>query len=292
MNKLSYNRTLAWILLVAAVAGACLIGQLRKASFEAKKPTELLDVRYHQWIEDSTGMLSDATIETVSKYNAAWDNSYHATIAIATIPTLNGWQDGMDYGKTLGEKWGLSSRDMLLLLVKDGYWYAILGNDVQDTVQQNKQEEKLESAMSNPYYKGNYDEAVIAFFRQADIYYAQASQYFYSSVSPGLGEYHSPNESGISLFGVLLLIVGIFIVWALLDRVRYNRYRRRTVVVGAPRVTYYPIFWGRHAAPPRHAPPPPGGYRPPHPTPPGPPRSSGSYRGGNTGRGGFGGKKR
>lgn len=289
MNKLSYNRTLAWILLIAAVAGACLIGQLRKASFEAKKPTALLDVRYHQWIEDSAGMLSDATIETVSSYNTAWDSKYHATIAIATLPSLNGWQDGIDYGKALGEKWGLGSRDMLLLLVKDGYWYAVLGNDVVYTVQQNKQEEKLESAMSNPYYKGNYDEAVIAFFRQADVYYAQASQYFYATASSGLGDYRAPDESGVSVFGVLLLIVGIFIVWALLDRVRYNRYRRRTVIVGAPRVAYYPIFWGRRAAPPppRHTPPPPGGYRPPQPTPPRPPHRSGSFGGG-----GFGGRKR
>ena len=51
-----------------------------------------------------------------------------------------------------------------------------------------------------------------------------------------------------------MLIIGIFVVWMLLDAVRYSRYRRR-YVVGAPvnvvRPVYYPVFWGRRYAPPR-----------------------------------------
>ena len=313
MNKLSYNRTLAWIVLVVALVGAGLIGWLRKDSFEAKKATELLDVKFYHWIEDSADMLSDAKEKAVYAYCDSWNEKYHAVIAVATLPTLNGWKDGMDYGKALGEKWGLGSNDMLLLLVKNEYWYAILGDNVLDTVQMNNQQAKLEAAMSTAYYQGHYDEAVVAFFRQADVYYAQASQYF-SATSPslGMGSYQVPDDSGISLPGVLLLIVGIFVVWALLDRVRYNRYRRRTVVVGAPRVAYYPIFWGRRAAPPPPRPgaagyrPPMGGYQPPRPAPH-PPRSSGTYRSapptnrgtrpggssrGGFGGGGFGGKRR
>ena len=95
---------------------------------------------------------------------------------------------------------------------------------------------------------------------------------------------------------MVLLIVVIFVVWVLLDRVRYNRYRRRYIVgtpVSVVRPVYYPIFWGRHMRPrpPRQprAPygggprPPVGGYQPP--------RSGGSGFGGGSrgGRGGFGG---
>ena len=69
--------------------------------------------------------------------------------------------------------------------------------------------------------------------------------------------------------GVIFLILAIFVVWVLLDRVRYTRYRRRYILPGivAP-VRYYPIFWGRSlyrpARPRPVAPPPPmgGGYQP------------------------------
>ena len=115
-----------------------------------------------------------------------------------------------------------------------------------------------------------------------------------------------------------MLIAAILVVWALLDRVRYNRYRRR-YILGAPvnvvRPVYYPIFWGRHLRPrpPRSHRPPQGGYRPPTggPRPPAgggyrPPQSSyrpprgnsrpgggfgGGSRGGGFGNGGFGGSR-
>jgi len=76
-------------------------------------------------------------------------------------------------------------------------------------------------------------------------------------------------EAGGGIVGVIFLILAIFVVWVLLDRVRYTRYRRRYILPGivAP-VRYYPIFWGRSlyrpARPRPVAPPPPmgGGYQP------------------------------
>ena len=74
------------------------------------------------------------------------------------------------------------------------------------------------------------------------------------------------------LFGAVLLVVGIFVVWILLDGLRYRRYRRRPVVVGGP--VYYPVFWGRHPRPPRR-PAPPRGPRPPMGGGPRPPMGGG-----------------
>ena len=138
----------------------------------------------------------------------------------------------------------------------------------------------------------------------------------YSNSYNSGGEWNAPAKTGsggVSLGSVVLLIVTILVVWALLDRVRYNRYRRR-YILGAPvnvvRPVYYPIFWGRHLRPrpPRSPRPPHGGYRPPTggPRPPAgggyrPPQSSyrpprgnsrpgggfGGSRGGGFGNGGF-----
>ena len=55
------------------------------------------------------------------------------------------------------------------------------------------------------------------------------------------------SSGGTSIGSVVVLIIGIFLVWMVLDALRYSRYRRR-YIVGAPvnvvRPVYYPIFWG------------------------------------------------
>ncbi|MBE6990288.1 MAG: hypothetical protein E7426_06035 [Ruminococcaceae bacterium] len=327
MKKIFQNQAVAWVVLILAVALAAFWGQQRRASYEAKKSTELLDVSYYNWICDDAKLLSDATENAVKEYNTSWNEKYYAVTAVATLPRLNGWTEA-DYAKALGEKWGLGAGDMLLLLVKGGDWYVACGDSVLDTMT-DTQQTKLKQAIDEPYYAGNYDEAVVAFFRQADVYYAQAAPGFSggsSGSSTGTAqewtEYKEPKASGhVSIFGVILLVVGVLVVWAIIDRFRYNRYRRRSAVVvtGAPRVSYYPIFWGRStyrapvppappAAPPRPARP--HSYSSSYKRPANASRPSGSYQsssrpsggtsrpGGNSrpsggfGKGGFGGGKR
>lgn len=88
------------------------------------------------------------------------------------------------------------------------------------------------------------------------------------------------NDVGTAILFIMLLAV-IFVAWIILDRMRYNRYRRRYLMpgMGVPTVVYHPVFWGR----PR---------RPRPPRPPRPPRGPGGPRdpfGGS--RGGFGGPR-
>ena len=326
MNKLSFNRTLGWIALVLAIVLAAAWGYIRKDHYESQKATELLNVKHYQWINDDAKLLSDATEKTVSSYNTDWDDKYSTVVAVATLSKLNGWTQA-DYAKALGEKWGLGAGDMLLLLVKDSDWYVAVGDNVAVSMT-DTQQTKLKHAIDQPYYTGNYDEAVAAFFRQADVFYGQTnlglSGTSDSNSAGEWSEYREPPKPGsVSIFKVVLLVAGLLAVWAIIDRIRYGRYRRRTAVASAPAVSYYPIFWGRPAAPARPAPPPPPpaphtGYAPrpsqtvyrtngtyhnppprpaaPRPTtasrPASPSRSGGnSPRGGKFGGGGFGGGK-
>jgi uncharacterized membrane protein YgcG len=312
MKKLFQNRAVAWIVLILAVALACLWGYNRKDHYESRKTTELLEVKYYQWVNDSAKLLSDATEKTVADYDTDWNNKYYTVVAVATLNKLNGWTEA-DYARALGEKWGLGGGDMLLLLVKGDDWYVAVGDNVA-AVMTDTQQTKLKQAIDQPYYAGKYDEAVVAFFRQADVFYAQAKLNGGGSQQSGPSqeweEYSKPKQAGsVSLFKVALLVIAVLVVWAILDRFRYNRYQRRYRVASpvTPVVAYYPIFWGRTRAPaaprpvqpaapantyhrPASAPKPSGSYR--TPSSPKTPPNSGNTRPGNFGKSGFGGGKR
>ena len=283
------KRGVALAVLVIAIVGAVFIGRSRKDSFIANKPTELLDVAYQNWICDDADLLSDQTEQLIRDYNGSWNGKYYAITAVATIDHLAGW-DGQDYAAKLGETWGLGSNDMILLLVKDGDWQVYCGDNVGYTMT-DTQQSKLRQAIETTYYSGDFDSAVTAFFRQADVFYAQADL---SGGSSGDSGWYAPaapasaGSTGTSIGAVVMLIIGIFVVWMVLDAIRYSRYRRR-YIVGAPvnvvRPVYYPVFWGRHYAPPRppRAPRPPrpprgGGPRPPYGGGPRPPMGGGAPR--------------
>lgn len=299
--KFFQKRGVALVVLILAVLGSSVYGISKKPD-PLPDPTELLPVEYRTWIYDDAGLLSADTKKLIEDYNRSWDENYVALIAVASVETLVGWTNE-DYAFALGEAWGLGPNDMVLLLVENGDYYVALGEQA-NYVMMETQQQKLKNAIEDDYYDGKFDAAVTSFFRQADVFYAQVGKNLAGSDSltgweggAALPEYRDSGED-MSIFGAIVVIVAIFVLWALLDRVRYTRYRRRVVVT--PGIVYRPIFWGRphRPVPPRRpAPPPPrppagGGYRPPRSnTPPrSTPNRSNSFGGGS--RGGFGGSSR
>lgn len=272
--KFFEKRGIAFAALVLAIAAAVFIGQSRKAGYIEKQPSELPQVEYHQWICDDAGMLTDTTKDAIRQYNSAWDSKYYAIVAVATVDSLTGWTPE-EAALQLGADWGLGANDMLLMMVRNDDYYVACGDNVlwvlsnYDTMQA-----KLKQAIESAYYSGDFDAAALAFYRQADVFYGQAQL---GSTSADTVWTEPAQPGGVDVLGVILLIVAIFVVWMLLDAVRYRRYRRRYVTgapVGVVRPMYYPIFWGR----PRR-PRPPRGHRPPPPPPMGGgPRPSGGYR--------------
>ena len=307
--KFFKKRSVAVVVLVLAIAASCAYGLY-------KKPADQLNVQYGTWLLDGAGVLSADTEQTISSYDQKWDSAYRAVIAVATTDDIHGWT-AEKYAKSLGKSWGLGANDMLLLIVKGGDYYVALGDTLNQGLS-DTQTAKLQSAIETPYYQGDYDGAATAFFRQADVVLAQVLQGSGSSYNggynDGYGAYNGGwvDSSGASISSVIVLIVGIFVVWVLLDRMRYTRYQRRVRIGGPVIPYYYPIFWGRPrrrpAPPPPHhrgpgGPGSPGGPRPPMgggPRPggapprrstPRPPRSGGSHHSGGFGGGGFGGSR-
>ena len=297
--KFYQRRAVALVVLVLCVLLAGIYGI-------SKRPAELPAVKFYNWIADEAELLSPATEEVIASYNTAWNDKYYAVVAVAAVDDIHGWTQE-DFVYDLGQKWGLGSNDMLLLIVEGDHYYVGLGDNLLTMT--DTQESKLRTALEESYYRGDYDAAVVSFFRQVDVFYAQmAATSAYQGPSyewTGSGA----NGAGVSLFGVIFVIILVFLVWAMLDKVRYNRYRRRVRVM--PGIIYRPIFWGRprRVVPPVHRPaaaPPPvrpvrpasrpsGGvnYRPAPPRPTSRPtsRPSGGFGGGSRGSGGFGGSR-
>ena len=109
--KFYQKRGFALVVLVLAILGSCVYGI-------SKKPADLPQVSYGNWLRDDADLLTDETEASLRQYDQSWDSDYRAIIAVATLDTLNGWT----YEKAaaeLGSQWGLGGNDMLLLLVKD-----------------------------------------------------------------------------------------------------------------------------------------------------------------------------
>ena len=162
--KFFQKRGVAWVVLVLAIAASCLWGL-------HKKPADVPQVKYYQWICDEAGLLSEETEKTIEQYNASWNDRYRAVIAVAAVDSIQGWT----YEKfcdQLGDAWGLGENDMLLLLVKGGDYYVACGDKLANNMM-DRQQADLQNAIEPGYYKGDLDGAATAFFRQADVVYAQ-----------------------------------------------------------------------------------------------------------------------
>lgn len=263
--KFYQRRSVALVVLILAIIGASVYGL-------SKKPADLPKVEFYQWIQDDAKLLSSETEAVIEQYNTAWNDRYYAVIAVAAVDSIRGW-DADEFAFALGEEWGLGSNDMLLLLVEGQDYYVALGDTLLDYMT-DTQQAKLKSAIEPDYYQGDYDAAAVSFFRQADVVYAQVLQN-YGGVVYEWDSSYTPATGGVNIFGVIMLLILFFLVWALLDRVRYSRYQRRRVVM--PSLVYYPIFWGRSVVRPVVV-------RPTAPRPPQRPvsPSGGGYRSGGS----------
>ena len=244
--KFFKSRAVAAVVLVLAILGASFYGL-------SKKPAELPDVEYMRWISDRPDLLTAATEDVIMRYNTVWEETYGQTaIAVATVKTVRGWT-AEDFAYELGENWGLGVNDMVLLIVEDGDYYVAVGDKVA-RLMTDTQVSQLKSAIEPDYYQGDFDAAVVSFFRQADVFYAQTlgqesgkTQYYdYEWV----GSLDSGSRLPLSIFGIILVVAAVFLIWVILDKVRYNRYQRRS---NTTTVIYRPVFWGRSSRPARPA---------------------------------------
>lgn len=249
---------------------------------------------FERYVVDDADILSDRTEQAICLYNANWDKELGAIIAVVTVKNAGDLESaGYDWAYQLE----LAENDAILVIDAGQKDYKLVASGAFYDFFNSLSPSFVDNYMYGDVQDKDYNDAVTALF---------------GGIHVELGQYMANDDGDIADTAVafLFVLLLVFVVWLIIDKMRYNRYRRRYMMpgMGAPTVIYRPIFWGRHwyaPRPPRpHAPPPPrnnnrrppaggfGGTRPPmsggfssHSS-----HSSGGFGGGRGGSfGGFGG---
>ena len=230
-----------------------------------KLDPSLSTAAFTQYVRDDAGVLSDKTEEAIGLYNANWDKMFGSIMAVVTVQSSDDLENtAYDYADTMQ----LGTNDAILVIAEQQQNYYVVASGNFYDLLNGLSYSFVDSCMAGDVQKGDYNAAVQELCSQLHVELSRQYQQ----------DQAAQNDAGTAVLFILLLIV-IFVIWIMLDRMRYNRYRRRYMMpgMGIPTVVYHPIFWGRR--PPRGPRPPrSGGPRPPQGGPR-PPRSGGSSGG-------------
>ena len=343
--KVFQNRAVAAVLMVLAIAASVAIGQAKKPDLSVEPSTKV--VGSYTYTYDEAGVLSDKTMEHIDAMNASLFAQTGAQIMVKTVNSTNG-QDILEYAIDLGNQYGVGDAErnngVVMVLALDnisasglqGDYGVVVGDGLTDygNTFSSLQYQYLEDDFAAGNYDAGVKKTMDAFFDWfADYYNVSIRENYIPAVSRNYSTasgYHTETtgyveRSAGSIAGSFItLILVLFVIWLILDAMRWSRYRRRYLQpgMGIPTVWYRPVFWGHswyRPRPPRRPPPPrgggrgPGGPRPPmgggprppmgggRPNPPrggsrpAPPRGGGSFggsRGSFGGGGSFGGSGR
>ncbi len=290
--KFFQKRGVAVAVLILAIAASCAWGLHKAPAITAQAGSEKLDTTlstaaFEQYVRDDADLLSDKTEEAVSLYNANWDKLFGSIMAVVTVQSSDDLENtAYDLAGTME----LGTNDAILVIAKQQQdYYVVASGDFYELLD-GLSYSFVDSCMAEGVRKGDYDEAVQELCAQLHV-----------ELSGRYRKAETAKADGGTAVQFLLVLVVLFAVWVWLDRLRYNRYRRRYMMpgMGVPTVVYHPVFWGRprRPRPPRpprgpHDPFGGSGPRPPRSggSRPSAPRRSGSSGGFGSGRGGgFGG---
>ena len=275
--KFFQKRGVAIVVLILAIVASSAWGLHKAPAVSTPEGGEKLDpslstAAFTQYVRDDAGVLSDKTEEAIGLYNANWDKMFGSIMAVVTVQSSDNLEKtAYDYADTMQ----LGSNDAILVIAKQQQdYYLVASGDFYDLLSGLSQS-FVASCMESGVQKSDYDAAVRSLC--AALHVELSQQYQQSEAAL--------DEAANGVMFIMILII-FFVLWIMLDGMRYRRYRRRYMMpgMGIPTVVYHPIFWGRR--PPRGPRPPrSGGPRPPQGGPrppqggPRPPRSGGSSGG-------------
>ncbi|MDE7245955.1 MAG: TPM domain-containing protein, partial [Oscillospiraceae bacterium] len=255
MKKLFKNKAFAVCVLVLAILLSSLYG-LRKRPPDAApdlEPDEISSVggldtglsseaaALKRYIVDQANILSGATEDELSLYNANWDAVGGSILAVVT--TGSGSSDleetAWDWAMTLA-----LGENAALLLMHTGVsdCYLLSSGDFAERFD-GRETTYLDAGLSEKFFAEQYDEGVLELFRNIH------NDFFAGSYSVPAPSQATSLGGGIQAYQVvtalffLFFIIFIVLTLNIIDELRYNTWNRRYGTMGAPPVVFRPIFW-------------------------------------------------
>ena len=268
--KFFQKRGVAIVVLILAIVASSAWGLHKTPAVSTPEGGEKLDpslstAAFTQYVCDEADILSDKTEEAIGLYNANWDKMFGSIMAVVTTESANDLDSiAWEYANQME----LAPDDAILVIAEQEGSYYLLPSGSFRSLLESLSQSFVASCMADGVQKGDYDAAVRSLC--AALHVELSQQYQQSEAAL--------DEAANGVMFIMILII-FFVLWIMLDGMRYRRYRRRYMMpgMGIPTVVYHPIFWGRR--PPRGPRPPrSGGPRPPQGGPR-PPRSGGSSGG-------------
>lgn len=243
--KFLKNKAVAIILSALVVLGCLAYGW-------AMKPAEVEVPTYNQWVYDGADILSPETEEFVSLYNASFDTSYSSVTAVATVEDTRGW-DIYEYAVTMGERWGLGSRDQLLLIDVGGdEYYFVSSYEVEDALGYDRMWNIFQQEFEPAYRNGSYDAAVQNVFTALNTSYSRYlgspandyySEYYYDSYYD-YGEYNDADIDD-AVISIIFFVIVVIVILSAIDKARYRSWYARGPIYRSSHVFMPMIFWHR-----------------------------------------------
>lgn len=204
--------------------------------------------QYEDFLDDDADLFDDDAIETFAKYDAQLDYGYGSILGLVSTDSLDG-KSMEDYAMDASADLELGDSDMLLLIDTDTeQWYLAYGGDMADYVdndlsilfRQNlgslftgSAEKRRDGALSGP----------------ARLVCGKHSGSERQCRPAGIPAYVQKEESGIDLFGILITILVIVILFKIFFRPRRRYYNDGVYYGGGPRPGFWSgMFWARCSA--------------------------------------------
>lgn len=236
--KFFQKRGVAIVVLILAIVASSAWGLHKAPAITTptggeKVDTSLSTAAFEQYVRDDADILSDKTEKAVSLYNANWDKMFGSIMAVVTTESANDIENAAyDYAIEMQ----LAENDAILVIAKQQQDYYLLASGNFYDLLSGLSQSFVASCMESGVQKSDYDAAVQELCSRLHVELSQQYQQ----------DQTAQDDAGTAVLFIMLLVL-LFLIWIWLDRMRYNRYRRRYMMpgMGVPTVMYHPIFWGR-----------------------------------------------
>ena len=229
--KFFQKRGVAIVVLILAIVASSAWGLHKAPAVSTPEGGEKLDpslstAAFEQYVRDEANVLSDKAEKAVSLYNANWDKMFGSIMAVVTVQSSDNLENtAYDYADTMQ----LGSNDAILVIAKQQQdYYLVASGDFYDLLSGLSQS-FVASCMADNVQKGDYDAAVCSLC--AALHVELSQQYQQSEAAL--------DEAANGVMFIMILII-FFVLWIMLDGMRYRRYRRRYMMPGRLRPPQQP----------------------------------------------------